>query len=79
MDAHKIHTEHGNTINISPAPVYVQDNFPQLTYRQYLAATVLQGYLANERSWRTAPSEAAKEVLQYVDAVIKELGLSEES
>lgn len=56
-------------IIIDPSPVYVQDNFPQLSHKQYFAAMALQGLLARNRDW--PPEDASRLAFQYAEAMTK--------
>jgi len=60
-------------INIEPAPVYVQDNFPGLSHKQYFAAMALQGLLARNRDW--PPEDASRLAMQYAEAMVKVFGI----
>jgi len=62
------------TISITPAPVYVQDNFPELTHRQFFALAALQGILASKGS-NISTQDASKLAVDHADALIKTLGI----
>lgn len=63
-------------IDIHPAPVYVQDNFPALTHREYFALAALQGLLASKGS-NISPEDASKLSVNHAEALVKALGIED--